>query len=411
MFSKTNKDPLVESARKVIAENDIRRKVERQINEEIGIQSRKQLPREMLADYDAVLAEATKKALDKVGKEDEDIDNDRDVDKEDEYLHNRRKAISAAMSKGKKLEETKTVEEQTDAQQAKVADVMGEFKRGELHSGKGKKGKKGKIVRKRSQAIAIALNQAGLSKQQNEEVTAESVLAEIRASMSEEAFNELMEGIGYNQSGSISPDYGRGRTWGPVNPITGVGMGDNTGAILKSPNAAQVAQNLDAAGAPEEVVQAGYAAIGNGVRPDAPISPNRPNLQQRMSDIAQMAPQTSGYAPSATGSERVPVAKGEVPSTPAAMTGPNAAQMQALRDTTASTEYSNKIARGLADYQNLAKSIGKTPTQKNIDYNRRQIVSTLADKGDQFDKTAKGRYEYLRTGQGNIREELDTDQK
>jgi len=41
---------------------------------------------------------------------------------------------------------------------------MGEFKRGKLHSGKGKKGKKGKIVTNRSQAIAIAMSQAGISK-------------------------------------------------------------------------------------------------------------------------------------------------------------------------------------------------------------------------------------------------------
>jgi hypothetical protein len=43
--------------------------------------------------------EAAKKAkkLDPVGKEDEDIDNDGDSDKSDKYLHNRRKAIKAAM--------------------------------------------------------------------------------------------------------------------------------------------------------------------------------------------------------------------------------------------------------------------------------------------------------------------------
>ncbi|QMP83818.1 MAG: hypothetical protein [Caudoviricetes sp.] len=45
------------------------------------------------------LFEAAKKAkkLDPVGKEDEDIDNDGDKDKSDGYLHNRRKAIKAAM--------------------------------------------------------------------------------------------------------------------------------------------------------------------------------------------------------------------------------------------------------------------------------------------------------------------------
>ena len=40
-----------------------------------------------------------KKKLDPVGKADDDIDNDGDVDKSDEYLHKRRKAIGKAMKK------------------------------------------------------------------------------------------------------------------------------------------------------------------------------------------------------------------------------------------------------------------------------------------------------------------------
>jgi ribosomal protein L21E len=43
--------------------------------------------------------------------------------------------------------------------QKKVEKVMGEYKRGSLHSGKG-----GPVVRKRGQAIAIALSEAGMSK-------------------------------------------------------------------------------------------------------------------------------------------------------------------------------------------------------------------------------------------------------
>ena len=48
--------------------------------------------------------EASKKKMDPVGKEDDDIDNDGDEDKSDEYLHARRKAVSAAI-KGKSMKE------------------------------------------------------------------------------------------------------------------------------------------------------------------------------------------------------------------------------------------------------------------------------------------------------------------
>src|SRR6056300_183346 len=51
-----------------------------------------------IADLWREMAEKTeKKKLDPVGKADADIDNDGDVDKSDEYLHNRRKAIKKAM--------------------------------------------------------------------------------------------------------------------------------------------------------------------------------------------------------------------------------------------------------------------------------------------------------------------------
>jgi len=45
------------------------------------------------------VVEKKHKKLDPVGKADADIDNDGDVDKSDDYLHNRRKAISKAMKK------------------------------------------------------------------------------------------------------------------------------------------------------------------------------------------------------------------------------------------------------------------------------------------------------------------------
>ena len=43
--------------------------------------------------------------------------------------------------------------------QKKVAKVMREFKKGELHSGK-----KGPVVKSRKQAVAIAMSEAGMAK-------------------------------------------------------------------------------------------------------------------------------------------------------------------------------------------------------------------------------------------------------
>lgn len=45
------------------------------------------------------------------------------------------------------------------AHKDKVGQVMHEFKRGQLHSGTGKKGKKGPVVKSKAQALAIALAQ------------------------------------------------------------------------------------------------------------------------------------------------------------------------------------------------------------------------------------------------------------
>lgn len=61
--------------------------------------------------------EAQKKKLDPVGKADADIDNDGDVDKSDEYLHNRRKAIKKAMK-----------EEMSDEQKSKREKIVKSMK-------------------------------------------------------------------------------------------------------------------------------------------------------------------------------------------------------------------------------------------------------------------------------------------
>jgi len=52
-----------------------------------------------------VVGLVTKEALDPVGQEDADIDNDGDTDKSDKYLHNRRKAVGKAIAKKKGMKE------------------------------------------------------------------------------------------------------------------------------------------------------------------------------------------------------------------------------------------------------------------------------------------------------------------
>ena len=56
---------------------------------------------EMLAELDC--EECYEERMDPVGKEDDDVNNDGEVDDADPYLLNRRKAIGAAIEKGKKL--------------------------------------------------------------------------------------------------------------------------------------------------------------------------------------------------------------------------------------------------------------------------------------------------------------------
>lgn len=65
--------------------------------------------RERLLAKSKAKRQAAMEALDPVGKEDADIDNDGDTDKSDKYLHKRRKAISSAMKK--RLKEQKELSE------------------------------------------------------------------------------------------------------------------------------------------------------------------------------------------------------------------------------------------------------------------------------------------------------------
>lgn len=61
MFKKN--DPLVEVSKKIMQENETRRQVVLLVNESLGIEDKKVLPRELFAEYDTILAEAQSVAL------------------------------------------------------------------------------------------------------------------------------------------------------------------------------------------------------------------------------------------------------------------------------------------------------------------------------------------------------------
>lgn len=61
MFKKN--DPLVESVKKIMEENELRRRVEARLCEELGIASRKALPFEHQANYDALFEQRIQEAL------------------------------------------------------------------------------------------------------------------------------------------------------------------------------------------------------------------------------------------------------------------------------------------------------------------------------------------------------------
>jgi hypothetical protein len=75
------RDPLVDAVAKVMQENQLRRDVEKKVQEEMGIQSKRQLPFQKHADYDRVLAERTAVALNEGAmKKEELVGNQHKID-------------------------------------------------------------------------------------------------------------------------------------------------------------------------------------------------------------------------------------------------------------------------------------------------------------------------------------------
>ena len=123
------------------------------------------------------------KKLDPVGKEDADIDNDGDSDKSDKYLHNRRKAIGAAIAaeKGKK----KAVkEEMEESLRAKVASISEGVK---LH-------KSEKATTSDEKAVEI------VEKEVKNKVTVNPVMGESVASLIQSMYERKYMGEGLKQA-------------------------------------------------------------------------------------------------------------------------------------------------------------------------------------------------------------------
>jgi hypothetical protein len=246
MFTKTNRnDPLVESIKNVMEQNDLLRRVETAVNEHFGVVSKKALPHEYHAEYDALFEETKKCAMaeeesDKskkaetpehhraeairihkqikmsgklphlVAKKKEHEEAYRKMtgnkvkypDDMNESSHEGstpRNAKEKALAKlhgdpkkithGDVLKGRGVVEEEkaTESQKEKVAKVMHKWKQGKEHIGKSEKTvpvtKKGQ-----KQAVAIALSQAGLSKKQkmDEQTSIDSIVEEIRNNLEEQ---------------------------------------------------------------------------------------------------------------------------------------------------------------------------------------------------------------------------------
>jgi hypothetical protein len=219
MFNKKNYDPLVDSVKAVMEQNEFLRRVEAQVNEQFGVASKNALPHELHAKYDAVLAEAKKCAMYEEEKEDAPATPEHHR-AEAIRLHKAIKAgnktpVNVAKKKqhekeykkmtGNKIKYPESIDEKYSPKQQKFAMLgnvsghggdpekidkqdlkaargghahkvgleekqddkaskiisheMKKFKAGELHSGKKGPGK-GPVVKSREQAVAIALDVA-----------------------------------------------------------------------------------------------------------------------------------------------------------------------------------------------------------------------------------------------------------
>jgi hypothetical protein len=93
------KDPLVDAVAKVMQENQLRRDIEKQFQEEIGIQAKRELPFQQHAEYDRVLSERTVIALNEELKGNQhkiDANKNNKVDAQDFKILKAKKGLAEA---------------------------------------------------------------------------------------------------------------------------------------------------------------------------------------------------------------------------------------------------------------------------------------------------------------------------
>ena len=231
MFNKN--DPLINSVKQVMAENDLRRKVEKQLNEELNITSKKGLPFEYHAEYDALLEQRMKEEL--VGNQHKiDANKNNRVDAHDfKLLRAGKKAMSeeegdetregGAVTKDGKVVVSPTAPKASDgpsqkdreALTNKIKSIMKEnterleekavskaqqrffglvnaIKEKKAH-GSAKAEKAAKEMSTKEVKKFAKTKQKGLPEKVDEDFDLEAVLEEIRANIGEEAFDALME--------------------------------------------------------------------------------------------------------------------------------------------------------------------------------------------------------------------------